>query len=135
MTTAATTTEPTETTPTSSVQTVDLEQQKISFITREPYGYLYPYHELLAEETTGDSLNDAIYKRNLILEDRYNCQLIMHAVDKADIANLVNQDMLSNNREYDIIMSSIFHNINWAQKQYLVEMHEFYDILQFDQPW
>lgn len=131
-----TTAEPASTEPTSTVQPIDLNQDEVSIITRAPYAYMYPYHEILAEEVTGDTLNDAIYKRNMIIEDRYNCKLVTYAIEGQNgITNVVNQDILSNNGEYDIIVGSISQNISWAQKQYLIEMHEFDDIIQFDQPW
>ena len=128
-------TEPAETKLTSSVTPIDMGNNELSIITRAPYAYMYPYHEILAEETTGDLLNDAIRKRNMIIEDRYNCTLVVHATDKDDIVNMVNQVVLSNNGEFDIIVSSVKHNVTWAQKQYLVEMHEYDDIVQFEQPW
>lgn len=38
--------------------------------------YTFPYSEVLADEMNGDTINDAVYSRNLYIEEKYNLNLV-----------------------------------------------------------
>ena len=57
--------------------------------------------QLVAEEENGDLLNDAMYKRQGYIEDRFKCKLNVTEVDK--VADIMAQSVLSGDNEYDII--------------------------------
>lgn len=57
--------------------------------------------QLVAEEENGDLLNDAMYKRQSYIEDRFKCKLNVTEVDK--VADIMAQSVLSGDNEYDII--------------------------------
>ena len=58
--------------------------------------------DLTADGENGDLVNDAIYKRNMYIEDRFNCKLNIVGVPK--VADIFKETVLSGDGEYDIIM-------------------------------
>ncbi|MCI8388858.1 MAG: extracellular solute-binding protein [Clostridiales bacterium] len=61
-------------------------------------------HDLIAEEETGDVLNDAVYKRNLFLEDKYGFKLVAGYSADASLSEL-NTYILSGDNTYDAYFS------------------------------
>ena len=68
--------------------------------------------QLVAEEETGDVLNDEIYRRNLIIEDRYKIRLKETAVGGTAVGagmgavrDQARKSILSNSDEYDLVMA------------------------------
>lgn len=58
--------------------------------------------DLVADEENGDLINDAIYKRNMYIEDRFNCKL--NIVGVKQVSSVFKEVVLSGDEGYDIIM-------------------------------
>ena len=58
--------------------------------------------DLTADEENGDLINDAIYKRNIYIEDRFKCKL--NIVGVPQVASIFKETVLSGDGAYDIIM-------------------------------
>jgi len=90
--------------------------------------------ELVAEEENGDTLNDAIYKRNTNVEDRFNVQINPVLMDHNEVNAHLLASVLADTGAYDLvagyaylmpslILSDIF--VNWNEVKYI----------DMDQPW
>lgn len=96
-------------------------------------------YEWLAEEVTGEALNDAIYKRNKTLEDKYGIKLNVIAEGTwSDYAGTtlpkIQASIQANNGEYDLIAgySGPFHNMATTGMLYDLNTLQHID---FDKPW
>ncbi|MBQ7930599.1 MAG: hypothetical protein IJ334_06265 [Clostridia bacterium] len=65
------------------IEAIDCGGQDFTILSRNPESsnYCYPYHEFLAEEITGEAINDAISERNARIADKYNLALVFPEVD------------------------------------------------------
>lgn len=74
--------------------------------------------QLDAESENGDLANDAIYKRNTYIEDRFKCILTYEEQKGSDIVNQYSNLVMSGDNPYDIIMvygiEAIKHIDNYA---------------------
>ncbi len=95
--------------------------------------------EVIAPETTGDIVNDAIYERGLSIEERLNVKL--SSVTAADdihsgaaIVSLIRKSVLSGSNEYDAAFNHMSQNTPLAGEGLLLNVLDL-DYLDFDQPW
>ena len=95
-----------------------------------PY-HPYPVHtrDLYAEKETGDLINDATYKRNSYIEDKYNCVIEMEAFLESggeEQANrVVEKNVKAGDKSYDLLLSHMMYAVDTAVKGC------FYDIAAF----
>lgn len=60
-------------------------------------------NDIMAEELTGDSLNDAIYNRNVKVEKQYNCKVsFLEVGDTIAAHNQLKQSVMAADQSYDI---------------------------------
>ena len=84
------------------------------------------------EEMNGEVLNDAIYKRNLIIMEMYNLKFeTIHANDQ--IKNLMSKTIKSGIDEYDAVAPLLNHASTFAASGYAVNIYE--TALSIDAPW
>ena len=86
------------------------------------------------EQQTGEVVNDAIYKRNTNIEDKYNftikeIRMSASAMDKA-LKNSVN----AGGDEYDLVLPLTTSAPSHAQNRYLADLYKV-PKLNFDKPW
>ena len=88
--------------------------------------------DVFAEEETGEVINDAVYRRNVYLEDKYNFKMKQSFSENfsGDIRKSVN----AGDDLYDYIQSPMRETPGFAQAGYFLNL---YDIpnLDFTQPW
>ena len=115
------------------IEPVDMGGYVFKFGTRDddaPY-HQYPVHtrDLYAEKETGDLINDATYKRNTYIEEKYNCKFAMdvflEATGEAQANAIVEKSVKAGDKSYDLLMSHMMEAINTAVKGC------FYDIAKF----
>ena len=103
---------------------VDMQGYVFKIGTRDddaPY-HPYPVHtrDLYAEEINGDLINDAVYKRNMAIEEKYNCKIEMDAFQESmseTTANeIVEKSVKAGDKSYDLLMSHMMHGFNTAIK-------------------
>ena len=63
--------------------------------------YRYPYHEFLAEEATGEAINDAIFERNIFIEEKYNLNFSMP--EEADMESVLKKAVTAGDALYDLV--------------------------------
>lgn len=97
--------------------------------------------QLLAEEETGDSLNDEIYHRNVMIEDKYGVKLVENAVggtaSGAGIGTVRDQarkSILAGSDEYDLVMISANVSLDLMKSEMFVDFNNIPHI-DFSKPW
>lgn len=96
-------------------------------------------YEWLAEEVTGEALNDAIYKRNKTMEEKYGITLKVVAQGSwSDYASTtlpqLQASIQANNGEYDLIAGYSAPFSNMATTGMLYDLNTLQH-LDFDKPW
>ena len=65
--------------------------------------------DVYASEENGDAINDAVFRRNVKLEDTYNFTIERVQVGQADHVNTVKNSVMAGDDEYDLILTIINH--------------------------
>ncbi|MCI6841010.1 MAG: hypothetical protein MR889_02640 [Clostridiales bacterium] len=89
---------------------------------------------LKADEATGETLNDAVYKRNLAIEQRFVVKLNYHDVasDKGLFTKAVESSVMADDEGYDIICPDYWWGLDTSG--YFLDLNSL-DYLNFDKPW
>ncbi|MGM9624680.1 MAG: hypothetical protein ACI3XM_03115, partial [Eubacteriales bacterium] len=61
-------------------------------------------YTVTAEEETGDSLNDAIYRRNLAVEEQFNLNIV--EINNTDAHNMAKKSVTAGDSSYDILLTT-----------------------------
>ncbi|MCL1795026.1 MAG: extracellular solute-binding protein [Oscillospiraceae bacterium] len=98
------------------------------------------WNDFEAEEENGDVINDAIYKRNAYVEEKYNIQIKnieMEAVDGMDrpaAQKLIKNSIAAGDNTYDASMLAGYATCNMASGGFLVDMNNMAP-LDLSKPW
>jgi len=112
---------------------VDMQGYVFQIGTRDddaPY-HPYPVHtrDLYAETETGDLINDATFKRNRIIEEKYNVTIEMIAfretAGEGQANAVVERNVRAGDKSYDLLMTHMMMGFDSATKGV------FHDIAQF----
>ena len=101
---AETTTSETQAAFTLEVPDVDMDGKNFNFFSQNWHSYApLGITDVVAEELNGDLLNDAVYNRNLLVEQKFNCTVTSFHVENPDegYKTLMNAIMAGDNT-YDI---------------------------------
>ena len=95
--------------------------------------------EFLVEEETGDVVSDAIYARNLAVEEQLNIQLEVIGrkgdyANRDQFVNAVRADVMAGTTEYDVISYYAYSMPSLSQENLLLNLLEL-DYLDFNKPW
>ena len=112
----------------------DFEGYNLRILSREAStaDHHWEAKEIVAEEETGDIVNDAVYKRNTTISERYNIQITR--VANADPAALAKKSVTAGSDDYDLIFASIATTVTIAQNGCLLNLK---DVMYIDlpKPW
>jgi hypothetical protein len=98
------------------------------------------WNDFEAEEETGDALNDAVYKRNVYVEEKYNIKIKNFEMEAADgMDRPAAQKMLKNSiaagdNPYDAAMLAGYATCNLAAGGFLMDMNNMAP-LDLSKPW
>lgn len=92
----------------------------------------HPYAEFTAESQTGDVLNDAVYFRNLAIEEKYNINIV--SIEEADVKSVAAKAILAGEDLYDIASLGLRYAFTLAVTGCLYDLNEI-PYVDFDQPW
>ncbi len=97
--------------------------------------------DIVVEELTGDSLNDAIYARNTYMGDTYNIQIAAVfcgdtsvATTGSDMFKRVEKSILGGDEEFAAILTSPYDSIGYALSGYVLDLGGI-PHLDFTKPW
>lgn len=112
---------------------IDLEAETVNFLTEENPGYdWYTSKEIYAETQNGELFNDAVYSRNLLIEERFNVKITQSRLQNA--TNVARKSLTAGETEYDVIMPYMNIAISLPQEGLLLELNKV-PYLELDNPW
>jgi hypothetical protein len=93
--------------------------------------------DLYAEELNGDVINDAVYKRNTTVEDRFNFKIkpiVIDATDESKPTTTFKRSVMSGGDDYDMIID---HMIYMGTAVFSKVFYNWYDVpnINFEKPW
>lgn len=112
-----------------------LEGETVTFL----YWEDAPNTEFFAEDQNGESINDAIYFRNMTIEERLKVKLafvpsVGKYEEQATFINKAQTDITSGVCEYDVLAAYSMTIASTAYNGMAVDLSQF-DTLSFDMPW
>jgi len=88
--------------------------------------------DIYSEEMTGEPINDAVFRRNRIIEDRHN--ITISEVRVYDIFGLTQRTIMSGMHEFDVIMPNLHYGSNFAAQGLLLDVRSL-PYLQLEGVW
>ena len=88
-----------------------------------------------AEGITGEVLNDAVYRRETLVEEYLGIDITNHIHDGANVLSAVQEDVLSNNGEYDLVLTSPTHGLHGMVTGGLLYNWNDLEYVDLDQPY
>lgn len=93
------------------------------------------YEQMLAEELTGEAVNDAVYKRNEIIKEKLGIKFgELICTDEGEKNDILKKQVMSNGKEYDMIQVGSVAGNALAREGYLADLNGLVN-LSFDNPW
>ena len=96
--------------------------------------YYLPYAEFRAETQTGDVMNDAVYTRNLFLEEKYNIKIVADEDTVGNVKKAVQTNILANDATYDIYMPTTEYAFSLVMEGCFYENTDI-PYVNVDKPW
>src|SRR5699024_4773908 len=89
------------------------------------------------EEASGDVVDDAIYERNVRIEDRFNCvieEFDPGLADWSEHTNFIKTSVMAGEDEYDITYNHIIGGPNISLDGVFMNLYDL-EYLDFTKPW
>ena len=87
--------------------------------------------DIIAEAENGDLINDVVYRRNVKIEDKYNCKITMDAYSENDemaTNKIVEKSVKAGDKSYDLHMSHMIYATDTAVKGCYYDLAKFPNI-------
>ena len=105
----------------------------VNFLVKgEEHHWYWCSHEIYAEQETGEPINDAVYKRNRTIEDRYNFEIKEYR--SANPSGDATKTAKAGDGVYDVFMLGLTDGATLAQNGYLINLYSMPHI-NLSQPW
>ncbi|MBE6613066.1 MAG: extracellular solute-binding protein [Ruminococcaceae bacterium] len=121
--TEETTTEEVTTIPAPDLPDKDFGGENINFLVRgekaQPTNFS---HEIYASEENGDAINDAVYRRNMAVQERFNVEITETAED--DSVDAVKKSVLADDGAYDVVMVRPNRMVTLGSDGMLADLYE-----------
>ena len=78
--------------------------------------------EIYAAEETGDTIGDAVYKRNQYVEEKYNFKVAEYPESQGDLAAAVKKTLLAGDDIYQVFMMNLAQSNSLAQQGFLHDL-------------
>ena len=88
--------------------------------------------DFIAEDQTGEPINDAVYTRNALIEEMFNLKIV--PIKVGDRVSAVRRAVNAGDNSYDIIFSTPFNNATLSQDGMLYDLFDIPN-LDFSEPW
>ncbi len=98
------------------------------------YGGDWDANDLLAEGTTGEKINDALYERQIYIEDTYNLNLAVVPSENTDIVAGVKTLVKAGDTTYPAIVGRAYDMASLTLSDMLWDLHDVENI-DLSQPW
>lgn len=107
---------------TSNLPEKDWGGQEITFLVRGSSFAEWESQDIYAEEEIGEPVNDAVYRRNAILEDKYN--FVIKAEGVSEPQSRAEKAVRSGSNDYQVLMCNTQETNNLALRGYLTSLNE-----------
>ena len=116
------------------VEAVDMNGDTMTILVSGLNGTDFLFDEFYAEGTTGDVVNDAIFQRNSVMQEKYN--MVIETVDASQngIVFDVQKVVQAGEDVYDMIAAALSHAMTCGIRGYLMDLRTV-PHLQFDEKW
>lgn len=105
------------------LEAVDYGQYEFTILCRSSNeNYAYPYSEVSATAEDMNMVNQAVYKRNRILEEKYNIKLVGVEVKDTQYVQKAQTDSMSGDAEFDLFLAPMRYAIRLASDGYLLDL-------------
>ena len=92
--------------------------------------------EMFAEELTGDIVNDAVYDRNLKVQDRFNVKFSLITASASDgLGNGAMSSILAGDDEYDLIVPHAQASFSYGNRGLALDWNTELPYVDLDKPW
>ena len=120
-----------------SLPYLDFGGAKVTVLARTPVSF--HFNEMAVEESTGEIVDDAIYMRNLMVEERLNCELqLIYRDGHWDVATefnrFIERAVFANDDSFDIIAGYGYMMCYLAMSDLLYNLAEV-PYIDYKQPW
>lgn len=96
-------------------------------------GYAWPYE---AEEETGDLVNDAVFRRDITLEDKYNTDIVyIDTGTDENVAGYVRTAAAAGDKAYDLAINHMFYGVNAVISEHGLYNFNSLPYVDYEQPW
>lgn len=119
--------------PQSDNPKLDFNQEKIKILSRDVYTV---DDEIAVDAINGDAVNDAVYNRNLAVEEKLNVQIEneLLAGDNYAIYNKIKTLHGSSDAAYDFFANSVYSTIMYTSEGMFADLTQL-DYLELSKPW
>jgi hypothetical protein len=111
----------------------DYQGYEFKLLTTDEIGSLRYSYEIDADTENGEPLNDAVYKRNIYVEDQFNVKITQIAYDKGSFRSAFKNSVLAADDAYDILVDT-YDNILPMGRDYGMEISSL-PYVDIDKPW
>ena len=119
---------------THDVPDIDFGGYAFTVLSRAGYDGIYWVSvDMYAESENGEPINDAVFRRNRILEEKFNIQ-IQEIQREADMLSFAQRSVMSGDNDFDVAYPFMQNAGAMIQRGQLVNLYET-AYLSFDKPW
>lgn len=111
---------------------VKYEGEDFVFIVRGPSFVEWQSQDIFVEEQNGEPINDAVYLRNVYLEDLYNIKI--KEFQATDPGNQAKKSISAGSDDYQVVMANTSETATLASQNLLYNLHEI-PHMDLTQPW
>ena len=94
----------------------------------------YTESDYIAEEETGALINDAVFRRNITVEDRFNVELVIESQESNALSSAVKKAVNAGDDAYQLISNSIVSIAPLAIENYYIDWNSF-EYVDLTRPW
>jgi len=117
-----------------SLPDVNYNGEAFTFLVNEFAGKNWGSYEIYAEEENGDTINDAVYKRNRTVEAKLGIEIKEIRADYNDTVNLTKKSVSAGDDAYGCVMPRMWNAANMASEGYLLSLDEL-PYVNLKNPW
>ncbi|MCL2816551.1 MAG: hypothetical protein FWD23_18290, partial [Oscillospiraceae bacterium] len=90
--------------------------------------------DLTAEEESGDTIGDVVYKRNKIIEEKYNIKLNEVHLYDGTFGTSLKKEIQAGTHEYDLVSPRVIDSAGYMTSGYFMNLFDV-DYLDLTKPW
>ena len=114
------------------IEPVDYEGDEIIIVSYPQEGINFNMLDVKADEHTGEPINDAVYTRNLSLEEKYNITITVF--ETTNRAGVVKSMVTAGDQTYDIALPGLSESFQLGYTDYVYNLNDI-PYIDFTKPW